>query len=98
MTLAGLWDRWQKGDAEPLETFTIIVGAAPPSVAPYHDRAPVIVEAGALRRVARPSDGREAAGAAVGALRGRALAIEPVSKAVNSPRNDFPRTDVSRVA
>ncbi len=89
MSFAGLWDRWQKGDAEPVESFTMIVGPAPPSVAPYHDRAPVILglehfdvwldpatDAGMLGPLLAPFDG--------------ALAIEPVSKAVNNPRNDFP--------
>ena len=89
MSFAGLWDRWQKGDAEPIESFTIIVGAAPPAIAHYHDRAPVILEPDwfdvwldtatdpkMLAPMLEPFDG--------------ALTIEPVSKAVNNPRNDFP--------
>lgn len=39
---AGLWERWEKGDA-PLETFTIIVSEANPSVSHIHHRMPVIL-------------------------------------------------------
>jgi len=39
---AGLWERWEKG-SEPLETFTIIVAPANPSVSHIHHRMPVIL-------------------------------------------------------
>ena len=40
---AGLWERWQKGDAEAIESFTIITTAPNELVAPLHDRMPVIL-------------------------------------------------------
>jgi putative SOS response-associated peptidase YedK len=40
---AGLWERWKPQDGEPVETFTIITTDANASVAPIHDRMPVIL-------------------------------------------------------
>lgn len=40
--MAGLWERWDKGE-EPLETFTIIVTAGNSLMKPIHDRMPVIL-------------------------------------------------------
>jgi putative SOS response-associated peptidase YedK len=42
---AGLWETWHGGDdGEPLDTFTILTTDANATVAPTHDRMPVIVE------------------------------------------------------
>jgi putative SOS response-associated peptidase YedK len=42
---AGLWETWHGGhDGEPLDTFTILTTDATATVAPTHDRMPVIVE------------------------------------------------------
>lgn len=42
---AGLWERWKpkEGDGAPVETFTIITTDANATVAPIHDRMPVIL-------------------------------------------------------
>ena len=40
--MAGLWERWDKGE-EPLESFTIIVTAGNSLMKPIHDRMPVIL-------------------------------------------------------
>lgn len=41
-SLAGLWERWDKG-GDPLETFAIITTAANKSLSELHDRMPVII-------------------------------------------------------
>ncbi len=41
---AGLWERWERGPGEPLETFTILTTRANPLVAPIHPRMPVILD------------------------------------------------------
>jgi putative SOS response-associated peptidase YedK len=42
---AGLWEPWHRGhDGEPLDTFSILTTDATATVAPTHDRMPVIVE------------------------------------------------------
>ena len=89
MSFAGLWDRWQKGDAEPIESFTIIVGGAPPSIAPYHDRSPVILEPDWFDMWLDPATDPKMLGPMLAPYDG-ALTIEPVSKAVNNPWNDYP--------
>ncbi len=42
-SFAGLWERWDKGEA-PVETFTIITGEANSLVAQLHNRMPVILD------------------------------------------------------
>lgn len=42
--MAGLWDRWEKGEAGPLETFTILTTSPNEVVAPIHKRMPVILQ------------------------------------------------------
>ncbi len=44
MAFAGLWERWQRGEAEAVESCTILVTSANPTVAPVHDRMPVILD------------------------------------------------------
>jgi putative SOS response-associated peptidase YedK len=42
--LAGLWERWiDPQSGEPVETYTIVTTAANETLAPLHDRMPVIV-------------------------------------------------------
>lgn len=45
LALAGLWERWARGDDE-VESFTILTTAANGLVKPMHDRMPVIVSSG----------------------------------------------------
>ena len=42
MAFAGLWERWEKGP-EPIESFTIIVTTANAVVGEIHDRMPIIL-------------------------------------------------------
>ncbi|MEM1181659.1 MAG: SOS response-associated peptidase family protein, partial [Acidobacteriota bacterium] len=92
-TFAGLWERWSKGQDEgqpPVESCTILTTSANETVRGVHDRMPVILEGdarlawldassdpAALQELLRPYDGT--------------LELTPVSKLVNSPRNDSPR-------
>ena len=80
---AGLWERWE-GDGEPVETCTILTTAANETVAPVHDRMPVILA---------PEDfdlwlGEDAPDARRSLLRpyeASAILRHPVSTLVNSP-------------
>ncbi len=40
---AGLWERWNKGEGDPLETCTIITTSPNDLIAGLHDRMPVIL-------------------------------------------------------
>ena len=44
VSLAGLWERWEKG-AEPVESFTILTTAASPALDAIHHRQPSVLEA-----------------------------------------------------
>lgn len=89
LLFAGLWETWRETkEADPLYTYTIIVG--PPGVVSgdIHDRAPVILPERAWHDwLVGEGD------AAASVLRNAhepTLAYHPVSRAVGSPRNDAP--------
>jgi putative SOS response-associated peptidase YedK len=89
--IAGLWERWE-GEAEPLETCTLLTTEANSLLAPYHDRMPVIIKpedyelwldaemrrADLLMPLLRPYPHKE-------------MDAYAVSQIVNSPSNDEPR-------
>jgi putative SOS response-associated peptidase YedK len=86
---AGLWDRWRNGDAEPLESCTIVTTEANELMRSLHDRMPVILpeenyaqwldpkneDVPALQSLLRPYPPAE-------------MTAFPISTLVNSPRND----------
>ena len=90
--LAGLWDRWEKGDHGPLDSFSIVTTAASDHLAAIHDRMPVIIgeahrgawldpeleDVQRLRPLLNPLSEIE-------------LSLTPVSTYVNNPRHDDPR-------
>jgi putative SOS response-associated peptidase YedK len=43
IAFAGLWERWKPAEGEPVETFTILTTEANATIAPIHDRMPVIL-------------------------------------------------------
>ncbi|MBK6982201.1 MAG: SOS response-associated peptidase [Betaproteobacteria bacterium] len=88
--LAGLWERWHdraSPEAPPVETFTILTTEANETVAPVHDRMPVILPAERVQDwlAAPPAEVRALLVPYAGPLRVRA-----VSKLVGNPRNDSP--------
>lgn len=88
--LAGLWERWTKGES-PLETFTIVTTQANVLLEPIHDRMPVIVDACDAEAWLSPSN--TDAHALQGLLEPAdpsGFRARPVSTLVNSPKNDDP--------
>ncbi len=90
---AGLWERWspERGDAEAIESFTVIVTNANALLEPIHDRMPAILapsdyEAWLDARATPP----EAAQALLRPYPPDRMEAYPVSLRVNSPRNDDP--------
>lgn len=89
---AGLWDRWEKGDGEPVDSFAIVTTSASPNVAQVHDRMPVMVDDGDYDTWLDPK--LEDAARLLPLLKphpGKDLTLTPVSTYVNNPRNDDPR-------
>jgi putative SOS response-associated peptidase YedK len=92
---AGLWERWQRGDAEPLYTCTILTTSPAASIASIHDRMPVILrpdqydmwldsgtDDATLRSMLQPYAGND-------------LHAYPVSNLVNKVDNDAPECIVA---
>lgn len=90
-SLAGLWERWDKGPDGPVDSFTILTTAPNAVAAAVHDRMPVIVAPDDrddwLDPAPLAADRREKIFAPFPADGMKAV---PVSKRVNSPANDDP--------
>jgi putative SOS response-associated peptidase YedK len=84
LALAGLWERWRGADGQPLETCVIVTTEANATLAPIHERMPVLVS---RADQALWLDSRSSA-ADMAALAAPALEVWPVSTAVNDPRHD----------
>ena len=88
LAFAGLWEGWRSPNGETLRTFTIMTTAANGTMAGLHSRMPVVLE-----EQEWPLWLGEAEGEATALLRPAAddvLRIWPVSRAVNSVRNNGP--------
>jgi len=85
---AGLWERWEKGDGEPLETFTIITTEANGKLAPLHARMPVILDPADFERWLSPELAGNDAEALLRPAPDSAVDFHAVSKHVNNARND----------
>ena len=88
--MAGLWDRWKDPSGKEIFSFTIVTTTANSWMKRIHDRMPVILPAdlysvwlsdepqpGELEPLLVPANSDE-------------MQVFPVSKTVNSPRNDLP--------
>jgi putative SOS response-associated peptidase YedK len=89
LLLAGLWDRWRRGSAQPIESFAILTTPANPALAALHDRMPAIIDGTDL---ARWLDRRALDPAALQSLL-QPFPVErlrgfPVSRRVNSADNE----------
>jgi putative SOS response-associated peptidase YedK len=88
---AGLWESWKPSEDEsPLLTCTIITTVPNALMSPIHNRMPVIIKPEDYEQWLDP---KTEASEAVGLMKpypdGK-LAVKPVSKLVNNPRNDSP--------
>jgi putative SOS response-associated peptidase YedK len=89
---AGLWDRWDKGPIDPIESFTILTTRPNAKVAELHDRMPVILTPEALDLWLDPSvdDGSRLVELLEPYDAGE-IDFHPVSKMVNRPSNNLPQ-------
>jgi putative SOS response-associated peptidase YedK len=87
--MGGLWERWNdRAGGETIESFTIVTTAANEALQPIHERMPIILDASAQETWLRT---RSAEGLAP--LLGPSaipMSAYPVTKFVNSPKNDSP--------
>lgn len=91
LTLAGLWDRWQPPDGEPVTSCTIVTTGPNELVENLHDRMPVILPEDAWDRWL-DRDNREGAGLdeLLRAYPADRMKAHPVSEHVNDPAHDDP--------
>jgi putative SOS response-associated peptidase YedK len=89
MLLAGLWERWERGE-EPLETCTIITTQANAAMRPVHHRMPLILPRDRLGEWLAGSGETAAVDGLAGVVH-PALAMRRIGRAVNNPANDGPR-------
>ena len=89
--LAGLWERWRRVEGEALETFTILTTRPNDVAARLHDRMPVILAAESwpawLQASPLSSEQKEQLFLP---FPDQDMEAVPVSRRVNSPRNDDP--------
>ncbi|MGC9327687.1 MAG: SOS response-associated peptidase [Candidatus Hinthialibacter sp.] len=89
--MAGLWEAWQAEDGALLETFTIITTDANELIQPIHDRMPAILSPEACNAWLDPNQNNpETLQSLLQPYDPKKMALRPVSKTVNNPRNDDP--------
>jgi putative SOS response-associated peptidase YedK len=86
IAFAGLWERWDKGEA-PVETFTIITGEPNSLVAQIYDRMPVILDPDDYDVWLTAAD-TAIPQALLQPFPSQLMTAYPVSKRVNNAKND----------
>jgi len=91
MFFAALYDEAKREDGPPLASYTIITTHANDAMAGLHDRMPVIVPPDDVEHwLSRSETDFDALGYLLEPVPDEAIAMYPVSKAVNSPAHDTP--------
>lgn len=88
---AGLWEHWEKGEGEPIESCTILTTEANELMHPIHDRMPVILEAKNYEQWLDPEAKKvELLQSLLQPYPTEEMTAYPVSTKVNNPKNDRP--------
>jgi putative SOS response-associated peptidase YedK len=86
LALAGLWERWRTASGDKLETCVIVTTDADAQLLAVHDRMPLLIPRDAQALWLDPRTGLDEVMKI--AQRPPSLDVDPVSFAVNDPRND----------
>jgi putative SOS response-associated peptidase YedK len=88
---AGLWEHWEKGEGEPIESCTILTTEANELMRPIHDRMPVILEPKNYEQWLDPEAKKiELLQSFLQPYPSEEMTAYPVSTKVNNPKNDRP--------
>ncbi|MFB2835267.1 SOS response-associated peptidase [Floridanema evergladense] len=88
---AGLWEHWEKGEGESIESCTIITTEANELMRPVHDRMPVIIDSKNYEQWLDPEVKKtELLQSLLQPYPTEEMTAFPVSTKVNSPKNDRP--------
>jgi putative SOS response-associated peptidase YedK len=90
LSLAGLWERWDQGPEQTLETFTILTTEPNPLVAELHSRMPVIIPPQSYAAWLDLLTGEDHLQQLLKPYPGEDLTYYPVSRLVNKTSNDLP--------
>jgi putative SOS response-associated peptidase YedK len=91
LAMAGLWERWHGGQADMVDSFTIITTDANDDTSSVHDRMPVFLDPEAYAMWLDPEfQDRDQLQALLVPYGSGELELTPVSKLVNSPRHESP--------
>jgi putative SOS response-associated peptidase YedK len=88
--LAGLWERWDGDDGEPVESCAIITTTANELLRPVHDRMPVILAPEDYGTWLDPTTPAEQLHAMLRSYPAEAMEAVPVGSYVSNPRNEGP--------
>lgn len=88
---AGLWESWwAREDEAPVETFTILTTDANATLAPIHERMPVVLASAAVAAWLDPATAGAAVQALLRPLPDGEVRADPVSTRINKVANDDP--------
>ncbi len=90
MLFAAIWDRWTSGPGEDLESVALLTTAASGAVRDIHDRMPVLLQPREIDLWLDSRSSEETLRSLLSSRPAPAIALRPVSRAVNTPRNDGP--------
>ncbi len=90
ISFAGLWESWKTPDGKPIETFTILTTDANEMMREIHDRMPVILTPGEELKWLESQGDEKVSRELLKPLDSGFMSSYPVSKLVNSPRNNTP--------
>lgn len=90
ISFGGLWESWQQGSGQPLETFTILTTEPNPLIAKLHNRMPVIIPPQSFGVWLDPLTAEDHLQQLMKPYPGDQLTYYPVSRLVNKPSNDLP--------
>jgi putative SOS response-associated peptidase YedK len=86
-SMAGIWDRWTSADGEIIHSFSILTTDASKGMQEIHDRMPVILDRAQEKKWLERTSESELL-RLLNSFPVEKLSAYPVSKSVNSPRND----------
>ena len=88
---AGLWEHWEKGEGEPIESCTILTTEANELMRPIHERMPVILDSKNYEQWLDPETKKiELLQSFLQPYPSEEMTAYPVSTKVNSAKNDRP--------
>ena len=89
--LAGLWERWTDGQAQQIDSFTILTTEPNELLKPIHNRMPVIIKPSDESSWLDPAiEDAEALSKLISPYPADAMSVRTVSRTVNKPANDNP--------